>query len=85
MEPAWRVIKHICVWVVVFIVTALAAWGLWVFTDFIREQGAPYHIWITSRYLSELLFGIDVFCFIFAIFAEAYVLIRVMITHARGH
>lgn len=84
MEYAKKILIHAFVGVFLFVVIALLAWALWEFTDRLQSWGAPYHICLTCRLLSELLFVIDVVCFLFVVLTEAYSLIRLTIRNARG-
>jgi hypothetical protein len=74
---------HIIVASFLFGVVTLAAFALWWFTQWIKELGAPDEITFVSYAVSELLFWIDVLCFGVFVVAEAYKLVREIITDAR--
>lgn len=84
MEYAKKMVIHTFVGVVLFMIIALIAWALWEFTEYLKIWGAPYHISLTCRLLSELLFAVDVICFLFVVGTEAFSLVRLTIRNARG-
>jgi hypothetical protein len=55
---------HIVVASVLFAVLALAAFLLWRFTEWLKQLGAPEQIWYTCEFLSDLIFYLDVLCFL---------------------
>ena len=78
-----RFVIHICVASVLFAAVTLAAFGLWLFTDALKKYGAPYEIWIVSYAVSELVFWLDVLCFVIFVGAEVWKLIRAIINDAK--
>lgn len=74
---------HILVASFLFGVVTLAAFGLWWFTMWLKNMGAPNEIWAVGYVVSELVFWIDVFCFGVFVLAEVYKLIKEIIADAR--
>jgi hypothetical protein len=61
---------------VLFAAVAIVAYLLWLLTEFLRQHGAPTHIYLGSWFVAELLFLLDVLCFMIFALAEAFKLVR---------
>jgi len=80
MRETFELVGRFLVQVVVasflFAAIALIAYLLWLFTESLRQHGAPEHIYLGSLFVSELIFGLDVLCFVLFVLAETFKLIR---------
>jgi hypothetical protein len=75
---------HIVVATFLFVALALAALGVWYFTQWLKDIGAPWEIWFTCTLISELLFGLDVLCLLVFVVAEVWKLLREIYFELRG-
>ena len=76
-------VLHIVIATFLFGVVTLAAVGLWEFTEWLKEIGAPYEIWIVSHGVAELVFWLDALCFVLYVITEAWKLVREIIDGVR--
>lgn len=76
-------VVHMLVAAVLFGLVTLIAFGLWLFTEWLKSVGAPYEIWIVSYGVSELVFWLDVLCFVTYVSAEVWMLIRAIVSRVR--
>lgn len=67
---------HMVVAAVLFGAVALVALAVYFFTEWMRSIGAPYEIWIVCYAVSELIFWLDVLCFVVFVLAEVWLLLR---------
>jgi hypothetical protein len=75
-ELVGRFVVQMIVAAVLFAVVAGVAFLLWAFTEWLKQKGVPDHIYVGSWVVAELLFWLDVLCFVLFAIAEAYKLLR---------
>jgi hypothetical protein len=76
LELVGRFVVQMIVAAVLFAIVAGVAYLLWLFTQWLRQHGVPDHIYLGSLVVAELLFWLDVLCFVGFVVAEAYKLLR---------
>jgi hypothetical protein len=67
---------HIVGGAALFLALAAAAFGLWEFTEWMRELGAPYWLLVICDLIAYLLCGVDVTCAAFFIAVEGFIFLR---------
>jgi len=76
LQIVGRFVLQMVIGALLFAAVALVALVLWWFTDWLGKQGVPHHISYISALMAELLFLLDVVCFVVFVFGEAIKLIR---------
>ena len=76
LQIVGRFVLQIFVGAVLFTAVALVAAGLWLLAQWLKNIGLPYHIWFVAEAITDLLFYLDVLCFIVFVVGEAIKLIR---------
>lgn len=72
----WHFLLHLLVAALLFCAVAAVAILLWYATVVMEQYGVPYGIRIVCHYVSEILFGTDVFCLLFFTVVEGWKLVR---------
>lgn len=82
MKPVWRLVRRIAIAVGLFAVLAGAAFLLWLGTEWLHSLGAPDYLYRSCLLITELLFALDVICFLVFTLAETIKFIRDIISGA---
>lgn len=64
LEFVGRFVWHIVVGAVLFAIVAGVATALWFGTVWLENIGVSYHIWMSARLVTELLWALDILCFV---------------------
>ena len=78
LELVGRFVVQMIVAAVLFAIVASVATLLWSFTEWLKQRGVPDHIYGGSWIVAELLFWLDVLCFVLFVLAETFKLLRQM-------
>jgi hypothetical protein len=79
-----RFVVQMIVAAVLFAIVAGVAYLLWLGTQWLQKQGVPDHIYLASWAVTELLWGLDVLCFVVFAFGETWKLLREIVHSVRG-
>lgn len=77
-------VVHILVGAIIFSVLAVAALALWELTEWMKNVHAPFELWIVCHGVADLLFFVDVICFVLFTLAEGLKLVREIWAGLRG-
>jgi hypothetical protein len=77
-------IIHIIVAAVLFSVVAGVAYGLWFGTQWLKQQGVPDEFYLGVWAITELLFWLDVLCFVVFVSVEVWQLLCEITHGLRG-
>jgi hypothetical protein len=76
LELVGRFVVQMIVAGFLFATVAGVAYLLWEGTEWLKQQGVPDHIYLGSWVVTELLFWLDVLCFVVFAVAETIKLLR---------
>jgi hypothetical protein len=79
-----RFVVQMIVATVLFAVVAGLAYLLWRGTQWLQQQGVPDHLYVGAWAITELLFGLDVLCFVVFTVGETIKLLRAIIKDMRN-
>jgi hypothetical protein len=65
-----------------FAAVAGVAYLLWLGTQWLQRQGVPDHLYLAAWFVTELLYGLDVLCFVVFAVAETIKLLREILREA---
>ena len=84
MAIVGRFVLQIVVGALLFAVVAGVAYLLSLGTKWLEAQGAPEHVVFGARAITELLFGLDVLCFVVYVLGETVKLLRAIWLDVKG-
>jgi hypothetical protein len=84
MAIVGRFVLQIVVGALLFAGVAIVATLLWWGTQWLEQQGVPEHISFGARAVTELLWGLDVLCFVVYVLGETFKLLREIWRDLRG-
>jgi hypothetical protein len=76
MNIVIRFVLQMIIGAILFAIVAGVAYLLWLGTEWLRQKGVPDHFYLAAWACTELLFWLDVLCFVVFVVGEAIKLVR---------